>query len=997
VAVLYEGESLTYAQLNRRANQLAQYLRERAIEPDQLVGICIERSFEMVVGILGILKAGGAYVPLDPNYPTERLAYILRDAEPKVLLTQHRLREMLPDTSATVIALDSDWEQIVQRTSENLHSKARELHPHNLAYVIYTSGSTGNPKGVMVEHRNVTRLFAATERWFRPNESDVWTLFHSFAFDFSVWELWGALLYGGRVVVISHEIARSPREFYHLLCKEQVTVLNQTPSAFVPLIDAQAESTEKHSLRVVIFGGEALELRMLRPWVARNVADKPQLVNMYGITETTVHVTYRLLTEAEIESEQSNVIGKPIPDLRAYLLNSQRQPVPIGVAGEIYVGGAGVSRGYLNRPELTAERFIADPFSADPQARLYKTGDLGRWRADGSLEYVGRNDNQVKIRGFRIELGEIEAQLRQHPLVKQAIVLAREDEPGEKRLVAYVVGNRNASRKVASDAPEKLRNEIVGEWETLYEDTYRTQNSVNGPSFIGWNSSYTNAPIPEPQMQEWLDGTIARIQLLQPKKVLEIGCGVGLLLQHLAPLCSMYIGTDFSPAALAQVRQWTSRRKDLLHVQLLRRSAMELQDLPAGSFDLVILNSVVQYFPDIDYLVAVLQEAVRLLCPGGKIFVGDIRHLDLLPMFHSAVQLSKAAATVTVGQLKNRVARATAQEKELVIRPQFFQDLPGHLPGIRAAEVQLKEGRAANELMRYRYDVVLQTGEQVDNALLCEPLEWSAIRSIAELHTALKERRWRAVRLTSIPNARLAREAAGQRLIETSDERLEVGALRHQLNESQINGIEPDMFWPCGDKYGYNIQVTWGTSDSPECFEVQLVDRTQADQVPQMTSPPAAAKPWATYANDPMDNAFRQQLVPELRKYLKERLPEHMLPTALITLKELPLTPNGKVDRRALPTPQSRPEELGEYIPPRTPLEQALANIWASVLRVDRVGVHDNFFELGGHSLLATTVTTHISHLLNVDVPIRVLFEKPTVQALNDFVVQEIASDVEAS
>ena len=996
VAVTCEGRSLTYAELNGMSNQLAHYLKDKGVGADQLVGICVERSPDMVIGLLAILKAGGAYLPLDPSYPLERLSYMLQDAGPKVLITQERLKERLPQTAAQLITLDEKWGEIAQRPLDNL-GRGPGFSPHQLAYVIYTSGSTGNPKGVMVRHCNVTRLFSATEAWFGFNPRDVWTLFHSFAFDFSVWELWGALLYGGRLVVISHDIARSPGDFYHLLCQERVTVLNQTPSAFLQLSDAQAEATEQHSLRVVIFGGEALELRTLRPWIARNGADKPQLVNMYGITETTVHVTYRRLTADEIESEQSSVIGKPIPDLRVYLLDSQRQPVPIGVVGEIYVGGAGVARGYLNRPDLTAERFTADFLSADMLSRLYKTGDLGRWRADGSLEYLGRNDNQVKIRGFRIELGEIEGHLRQHSQVKQAIVLAREDEPGEKRLVAYVVGNRTALPKVTSDAPEKLRNEVVGEWETLYEDTYRAQDSVNGPSFVGWNSSYTNAPIPEPQMQEWLDATIARIQSLRPKKILEIGCGVGLLLQHIAPQSSVYVGTDFSAAALAQVRQWTSRRKDLQHVELLHRSAMELQDLSPGSFDLVVVNSVVQYFPDIEYLVAVLQEAVRLLCPGGRIFLGDIRHLGLLPMFHAAVQLSKAAATVSMGQLRSRIARAMAQEKELVIHPQFFQDLPGRLPGIGAAKVQLKQGRAANELTRYRYDVVLQTGEQVSSVPVCEPLAWSAIRSAEELCAALEERRWRAVRLISIPNARLAKEAAGQRLIETSDERLEVGALRHQLNESKIDAIDPDMFWQWGQKYGYDVQVRCGTSDLAEGFEVQLIDQAQADQVPRMALPPATARPWTAYANDPLENAFRQQLVPELRKYLKERLPEHMLPSALIMLKDLPLTPNGKVDRRALPTPQNRPEELGEYIAPRTPLEQALANIWASVLRVDRVGVQDNFFELGGHSLLATTVTTQISHLLDVHVPIRMLFEKPTVQALNDFVMQEVAGDLEAS
>src|SRR3569833_1945330 len=377
---------------------------------------------------------------------------MLADAAPKVLLTQESLREQLPRTEAEVVRLDADWASVARQGTDNLDCRSLGLHSRHLAYVIYTSGSTGQPKGVMIEHGHLTRLFAATEEWFHFNEQDVWTLFHSFAFDFSVWELWGALLHGGRVIVVPHLMTRSPQEFYRLVCEAGVTVLNQTPSVFAQLIEAQAGSAElRHSLRVVIFGGEALELRSLRPWVRRNTAEQPQLVNMYGITETTVHVTYRPLSQEEIESDGGSPIGRAVPDLRIYLLDRNRQPVPVGVAGEIYVAGAGVARGYQNRPELTAERFVRDPFSADlpaggslpnrsvAQARMYKSGDLGRWRADGTMEYLGRNDHQVKVRGFRIELGEIEARLLAHPQVKEATALAREDVAGEKRLVAYVV------------------------------------------------------------------------------------------------------------------------------------------------------------------------------------------------------------------------------------------------------------------------------------------------------------------------------------------------------------------------------------------------------------------------------------------------------------------------------------------------------------------------------------------------------------------------------
>ena len=440
VAVVCEGHSLTYAELDNRANQLARHLRHCGIGPDRLVGICVERSLEMVVGLLGILKAGGAYVPLDPAYPAERLSYILEQSNPPVLLIQEQFRSVVPHTSAEVISLDRDWTEISKQSVCAVEEGSPCLGPHQLAYVIFTSGSTGRPKGVMVEHGNVWRLFSTTAQWFEFNPHDVWTLFHSFAFDFSVWELWGALLFGGRLVVVPYLKTRSPEEFYRLVCAERVTVLNQTPSAFGQLIDAQAHSSEsRHSLRVVIFGGEALELRTLRPWVQRNRIGRPQLVNMYGITETTVHVTYRPLTGEEIGSDRSSPIGNPIPDLQAHLLDQCQQPVAVGTTGELYIGGAGVARGYLSRPDLTAERFVADPFSKEPNARLYKTGDLGRRREDGTIEYLGRNDHQVKIRGFRIELGEIEAQIVCHPEVKEAVVVAREDVPGEKRLVAYVI------------------------------------------------------------------------------------------------------------------------------------------------------------------------------------------------------------------------------------------------------------------------------------------------------------------------------------------------------------------------------------------------------------------------------------------------------------------------------------------------------------------------------------------------------------------------------
>ncbi len=438
IAVVYEDQQLTYCELNQRANQLAHHLRSLGVEPEVLVGICVERSVNMVIGLLGIFKAGGVYVSLDAVYPQERLAFILQDAQVPVLLTQQRLIENLPKHQTKIVCLDTNWESIAQENQENLISKCTN---DNLAYIIYTSGSTGQPKGVLVTHANVVRLLAATESWYHFNQHDVLSLFHSIAFDFSVWELWAALLYGGKLVVVPYWLSRSPEDFYKLLLTQQVTVLNQTPSAFRQLVQAEESlgRANKLSLRLVIFGGEALELQILKPWFERHGDQFPQLVNMYGITETTVHVTYRPLTMADLEVAPGSVIGRPIPDLQIYLLDQYQQLVPIGVRGEMYVCGAGVARGYLNRPELTAQRFVPNFFSDKLNVRFYKSGDLARYLPNGDIEYLGRIDHQVKIRGFRIELGEIEAMLAQHPEVRETVVLAQDTQAGDKHLVVYVV------------------------------------------------------------------------------------------------------------------------------------------------------------------------------------------------------------------------------------------------------------------------------------------------------------------------------------------------------------------------------------------------------------------------------------------------------------------------------------------------------------------------------------------------------------------------------
>ncbi|MBV5280531.1 MAG: amino acid adenylation domain-containing protein, partial [Actinobacteria bacterium] len=486
LAVTSEDERLTYRQLNFRADELARLLNECGIGPDQIVGVCLEKSPDIIVAIIGILKAGGAYLPLDPSLPQERLAFMLQDASVRVILTWKSLQNRFTDyfglensnyeLGITNQKLEirnyesgiTDGNQLVfLSTIHNMEDAPTLLgapHPSaaslpikesthspltcnsasaldNLAYIIYTSGSTGTPKGVLITHLQVVNLMVNDESDFNFSDQDIWTLFHAFSFDFSVWEMFGALLYGGCITIVPHLTAQDPRQFLKLLKINRVTVLNQTPTAFYALIPHIVADFEQGgdplALRYVIFGGETLAPGCLKPF--RDIYPQVKLVNMYGITETTVHVTFKELNDIDIQTN-THAIVRPLPGLRVHVLDKHLQPVPVGVWGELCVAGNGLARGYLNRPELTAKKFTVLPWQ--PHERIYRSGDLGRWRSDGDLEYLGRADDQVKIRGYRIETREVVHHLLAHPDIKQAVVLPHEDFDGSKSLRAYIVADR---------------------------------------------------------------------------------------------------------------------------------------------------------------------------------------------------------------------------------------------------------------------------------------------------------------------------------------------------------------------------------------------------------------------------------------------------------------------------------------------------------------------------------------------------------------------------
>jgi amino acid adenylation domain-containing protein len=983
VAVQFAGEHLTYAELRTRSNQLAHHLRSLGATSEALVGICVDRSAEMVVGLLGILKAGAAYVPLDPAYPAARRAFMLDDAGISVLLTQQSLVPEMSAHDLKLVCLDSDWEAISRQSKQSpppLSSTA------NLAYTIYTSGSTGRPKGVQISHRAVVNFLASMRDQPGITDSDVLLSVTTLSFDIAALELYLPLITGARLVIVSRETAVDGRQLAKIIAASGATIMQATPATWRLLLEAEWAGSDRLKM---LCGGEALSGELAGRLLERGAS----LWNMYGPTETTIWSAVK-----RVERVEGNVvgIGQPIANTQIYILDTHFQPVPVGVAGELYIGGDGLARGYLNREGLSAERFVPHPYSQKAGARLYRTGDRARYLADGQIEFLERLDHQVKIRGHRIESGEIEAALEQHPAVGGAVVLAREDAPGDKRLVAYVV-TRQGGDSAEEAAPEADQEaELVSQWQKAWDGTYAQPSEQSDPTFnlSGWKSSYTGLPIPPDEMREWVEHTVTQILSLRPSRVLEIGCGTGLLLTRIAPQCQHYCATDFSPNALRHVRQLVADR-NLAQVALRQQSAEDFTGLEAGTFDTVILNSVIQYFPDVNYLLKVLEGVVKTVKAGGHIFLGDVRNLPLLEAFHTSVQLHRAPSSLPTPRLRQQIQKKIIQEEELVIAPAFFQALKHHLPEITSVKAQLKRGRYHNELSRFRYDVVLQVKGELPEGDRHPRLNWKKQNlSLSAVRSLLAGSGQQLLHLTEVPNARCQAEQKAVELLATMGAEQNVGELRSALSLSpQGGGVDPEDFRDVGESLSYSVEALWTDSSAEGFYDVifkryPLNSGTTAavnitNSLRQVER--GRLRPWRSYANNPLQGKFLRQLVPQLHRYLEEKLPSYMIPAAFVLLAEMPLTPNGKVDRRALSKMEvaHSPSEQG-YVAPRNEIEEAVAAIWADVLGQEHVGVHDDFFEMGGHSLLATQVISRLHKKFGVELPLRDVFEAPTVAGLSE-------------
>ena len=979
VAVVFEEQKLTYCQLNSKANQLAHHLQTLGVKPETLVGICVERSVEMVVGILAILKAGGAYVPLDPNYPTSRLNYMVEDAQLSMILTQEKWQHHLPQTAAQVICLEPNIPKTA--TSENLTLSITSEHQ---AYMMYTSGSTGLPKGVKIRHQGVVRLVKNTN-YINLTQEDIFLQLAPISFDAATLEIWGSLLNGGTLVVMPpHQ--PSLGEIGAAIRENQVTTLWLSAGLFQLMVEEQLGNLLP--VKQLLAGGDVLSVSHVQKVVEKFPECK--LINGYGPTENTTF-TCCFPLKADSNLEKSVPIGKAISNTQVYILDANLQPVAIGVAGELHIGGDGLAIGYHNRRELTASKFIPNPFEESKRGKLYKTGDLCRYQADGNIEFLGRIDHQVKIRGYRIETGEIEAVLNSYSQVKETVVVARVDNPGDKRLVAYIVPETQNT----TTSNGELSETQVDSWQDIFnEQIYDQLSEVTDPLFNtrGWISNYDDQPIPVEQMRIWAGDIVTQILAKKPERVWEVGCGTGMLLFQIAPYTEKYYGTDISNVSLEYIKQQIEQEPDKYsHVSLAQKRAEEMADVAPNSFDAVLLSSIVQYFPSVEYLLQVIENSIRVVKPGGIIFLGDIRSLPLMKAFHSSVQLYKGTPSLSVEQLNSKIDRKMETETELLVSPELFVALKEKYPEITHVQIRLQRGREHNELNKYRYSVLLHI-EAKPASVIATTVKSGADISAQEIETYLRDQEPESICFSGLVNERVANDVGLVELLSRPESKQNVQQLRQKLESKETKSIDPERLYELSASCGYSLELCWSAQGSPELMDGVFVRSGLAQEgivLTPLTQKSLVAGNWENYGNNPLSSQLRKELIPKLREYLESRLPEYMVPSGLMVLSQLPLTPNGKVDRKALPVPDMDSSVLTEYVAPETQTQKVLAEIWAEVLGIEQIGIHDNFFDLGGHSLMATKVVSRVRQAWGMELSLITLFKNSTIAKLAEALVEE--------
>ncbi len=945
-ALLCGDAGMTYAQLNADANRLARVLRDRGVGLGDLVGVCLDRSIDLVVALLAVLKTGAAYVPVDLTFPAERISRMLDVADPVLLITPVGAPEALLRTHADrCLGIEQARAAAAGGEAGNLDLPAQA---DDLAYVIFTSGSTGKPKGVEVSHGALCNFLLSMREQPGCTEADRLLAVTTISFDIAALELFLPLISGAAVVIARPQETVDGNALLGLMQRHAVTMMQATPATWQLLL--QSGWNGQPALSKILCGGEALP----RQLADQLLACGDTVWNMYGPTETTVWSSVW-----QVRAGEDIVIGAPIANTQLYVLDADLSPVPAGFSGELCIGGAGVARGYHKNAEQTGAQFFPNPFH---EGVLYRTGDLACFREPGKLSVLGRNDGQIKLRGFRIELGDVEAAIAGHPEIARAVVVGRND-----RLVAYCV--RDSAPPADAAQNRQTEATAVTEWREVWDRAY--ENNAADPTFniSGWQNSYDGQAFSGDEMRDWQKGTVERILSYAPERVFEIGSGTGLVLYGVAPHCKAYRAVDASRQAV----ELTQRHlQSLPHVTCEHRLANDLPEVAAGEFDTVVINSVAQYFPNVDYLMSVLDWAAGAVS-RGRIFIGDVRDLSLLDVFHADVVHYQSGDGISAEELRRRAEHSLQAERELVVAPEFFANLPSLLPQISRVDVALRDGEYINEMMRYRYDVTLHIGDVAPARSKRTKITTQDWRKdgldLPLLRTLLGAKSAKELRISNIPNGRLGDVC--QRVAHVLDNKTSAPA----------KWVDPRDLKRIADETGYRVAFLPSRSrDAWACDAVFWPAGEQPD-LGWLPAKPMGRDDLAQYANVPAAGApSRPALGRLLQPWLETRLPGYMVPAFVVELTEFPLTPNGKIDRKALPEPTDVMTEPA--VLPANELEQQILAVWSEVLGHDRIGVNDSFFKIGGNSLRVVRVQAELQKLLGRPIATATLYEFFTIKEL---------------
>ncbi|MFD2934793.1 amino acid adenylation domain-containing protein [Spirosoma flavum] len=950
-ALVFNSQELSYQLLNETANQIANYLIQKGIKVGDIIGIALDRSPDMLIAMLATLKAGAAYLPLDPDYPQDRLTFMLADSSAKMLITSKKYSKHL-HSQAEEILIENVLEESIVYAKDKPDSL---VTGDDLAYLLYTSGSTGKPKGVLIEHHNLVNFLWSMLKEPGISQNDVLLAITTTSFDIAGLELYLPLVAGATILLADATTARDGHALLKLIKAKKVSIMQATPSTWRIMFDSGWD--EPLALKVLC-GGEALSNDLAEKLTAKC----DELWNVYGPTETTIWSTVKKISKNELIT-----IGRPINNTQLFILDEFLKPVAEGIVGELCIAGDGVARGYLNRQELTSEKFVKNPFDKLQKSTMYRTGDLGKFLENGEIQCLGRIDQQVKIRGHRIELGEIENVLSTIKYIKEAAVVAREDNPGDQRLVAYVV-------------PESIvAEDKTSSWQERWNVIYNT-----GMTIAEQLSDHKDIKL---EIDDWAQQSIKRIENLKPKRIMEVGCGDGQLLFALAPHATHYIGTDYSQSGIKKLQEklqadaakWTN-------VTTAIAQADDFSIVPESSLDMVLVHSVAQYFPDMAYLLRVIEQAVKAVDQGGCIFIGDMQGKSTLRMHHTFDQFQRSSEENTVADFKKIINKRVLIEDELVADPTFFYLLPHYIPAISAVNIQLREGKYLNETTKYHYDVWLYIGHSPEVVSADIVIDWTPDYTLERLEQDLLEKSQCVFQVKNIFNNRTAQD---YNLLQTIDnlsgDALLVDARRKM--GSTASSVDPKQLWSLGEKHNFSTHVRWSGDGSDNFLDVVFIPGKLSKKIPaKPRSVSIENSLLSDFINDPFkpDMVVPQEQIQVWKQQIRLQLPDYMVPNDFIILAKLPITPNGKIDRKALPEPRPNGVEsrIG-FTGPRTNVEKVVADIWVECLKLEKISVFDNFFELGGHSLIAVQIMTRLEKKTGKHMPLSTLFEYPTVEKLS--------------